>query len=157
MRLKPIQPIKITPLNQKSRSPADFRTKSQQHELMMVEIIIQNMQNNSISHEFTRNCSDIQIKLGCVVRMVVDSILSHAECEPNDHLKDAPPLISSSFSPNVTIIQLSSWSSINKKPRTPLIQCHGNYKLSRKPKNICSQKLTPQNELFLSIFVMKAS
>ena len=28
-------------------------------------------------------------KLGCVVRMVVDSILSHAECGPNDHRKDA--------------------------------------------------------------------
>ena len=30
-------------------------------------------------------------KLGCVVRMVVDSILSHAECGLNDHRKDAPP------------------------------------------------------------------
>ena len=29
-------------------------------------------------------------KLGCVVRMVVDSILPHAECGPNDHQKDAP-------------------------------------------------------------------
>ena len=31
-------------------------------------------------------------KLGCVVRMVVDSILPHTECGPNDHRKDAPPL-----------------------------------------------------------------
>ena len=30
-------------------------------------------------------------KLGCVVRMVVDSILPHAESGPNDHPKDAPP------------------------------------------------------------------
>ena len=31
-------------------------------------------------------------KLGCVVRMVIDSILLHAECGPNDHRKDAPRL-----------------------------------------------------------------
>ena len=30
-------------------------------------------------------------KLGCVVRMVVDSKLSHAEFGRNDHQKDAPP------------------------------------------------------------------
>ena len=30
-------------------------------------------------------------KLGCVVRMVVDSILPHAESGPNDHRKDALP------------------------------------------------------------------
>ena len=29
--------------------------------------------------------------LGCVVRMVVVSMLPHAECGPNDHRKDAPP------------------------------------------------------------------
>ena len=33
------------------------------------------------------------IKLGCVVRMVGDSILLHAEYGPNDHLKDAPQFI----------------------------------------------------------------
>ena len=32
-------------------------------------------------------------KLGCVVRMVVDSILLHAESGPNDHQKDAPLFI----------------------------------------------------------------
>ena len=32
-------------------------------------------------------------KLGCVVRMVVDTILSHAKCGPNDHRKDAPLFI----------------------------------------------------------------
>ena len=32
----------------------------------------------------------ISYKLGCVVRMVVDSILPHAECGPNDNRKDAP-------------------------------------------------------------------
>ena len=31
-------------------------------------------------------------KLGYVVRMVVDSILPHAKCGPNDHRKDAPPI-----------------------------------------------------------------
>ena len=30
-------------------------------------------------------------KLGCLVRMVVDSILPHAKSGPNDHRKDAPP------------------------------------------------------------------
>ena len=33
------------------------------------------------------------IKLGCVVRMVVDSILLRAEFRPNDHRKDAPRLL----------------------------------------------------------------
>ena len=33
------------------------------------------------------------IKLGCVVRMVVDSILPHAESGLNDQQKDAPPFI----------------------------------------------------------------
>ena len=33
-------------------------------------------------------------KLGCVVRMVVDFTLPHAESGPNDHRKDAPPFIS---------------------------------------------------------------
>ena len=31
-------------------------------------------------------------KMGCMVRMVVDSILPHAECGLNDHRKEAPPL-----------------------------------------------------------------
>ena len=30
-------------------------------------------------------------KLGCVVRMVVDSVLPHAESGSNAHRKDAPP------------------------------------------------------------------
>ena len=29
--------------------------------------------------------------LGCVVRMVVDSVLPHAESGSNDHRKDGPP------------------------------------------------------------------
>ena len=33
-------------------------------------------------------------KLGCVVRMVVDCILPHAESGPNDQRKDAPPFTS---------------------------------------------------------------
>ena len=33
-------------------------------------------------------------KLGCVVRMVVDFTLPHAESGPNDHRKDALPFIS---------------------------------------------------------------
>ena len=32
-----------------------------------------------------------QTKLGCVVRMVVDSILPHAKSGPNDHRQDASP------------------------------------------------------------------
>ena len=32
-------------------------------------------------------------KLGCVVRMVIDSILPHAESGPNDQRKDAPRLL----------------------------------------------------------------
>ena len=32
-------------------------------------------------------------KLGCVLRMVVDSVLRHAESGPNDHRKDTPPFI----------------------------------------------------------------
>ena len=36
------------------------------------------------------NPSALYRKLGCVVRMVVDSILLHAESGPNDHRKDAP-------------------------------------------------------------------
>ena len=32
-------------------------------------------------------------KLGCVVRMVVDTILPHAESGPNDHRKDASRLV----------------------------------------------------------------
>ena len=35
----------------------------------------------------------VSMKLGCVVRMVVDSILLHAESGPNDHRKDAPPFM----------------------------------------------------------------
>ena len=34
----------------------------------------------------------ITTKLGCVARVAVDSILSHAECGPNDKRKDAPRL-----------------------------------------------------------------
>ena len=30
-------------------------------------------------------------KLGRVMRMIVDAILTHAESGPNDHRKDAPP------------------------------------------------------------------
>ena len=33
----------------------------------------------------------ISHKLGCVVKMVVDTILPHAESGSNDHRKDAPP------------------------------------------------------------------
>ena len=32
--------------------------------------------------------------MGCVVRIVVDSMLPHTEYGPNDHRKDAPPFIS---------------------------------------------------------------
>ena len=49
----------------------------------------------SFVHFSGHNWGNLEIssshKLGCVVRMVVDSILPHAECGPNDHRKDAPP------------------------------------------------------------------
>ena len=35
----------------------------------------------------------LKYKLGCVVRMVVDSLLPNVESGPNDHRKDAPPFI----------------------------------------------------------------
>jgi len=38
----------------------------------------------------TYACHDNHDKLGCMVRIVVDSILPHAECGPNDHRKNAP-------------------------------------------------------------------
>ena len=38
-----------------------------------------------------------EYKLECVVRMIVDSILPHAESGPNDHRKDAPPVYSNSM------------------------------------------------------------
>jgi len=40
---------------------------------------------------YRRNKVSCHTKLGYVVRMVVDSILPHAECGQNDHRKDAPP------------------------------------------------------------------
>ena len=40
----------------------------------------------------TIECNSFRhIKLGCVVKMVVDSMLLHAESGPNDHRKDALP------------------------------------------------------------------
>ena len=42
---------------------------------------------------FRRTRKENYYKLGCVVRAVVDSILSHVECGPNDHRKDASPFI----------------------------------------------------------------
>ena len=47
----------------------------------------------------------VYFKLGCVVRMVVDSILPHAESGPNEHRKDAPRFINSvkaSIEQNIT-------------------------------------------------------
>ena len=46
-------------------------------------------------------------KLGCVVRMVVGSILPYAECGSNDHRKDAPPFIRKSRIRNRTTINLN--------------------------------------------------
>ena len=47
-------------------------------------------------------------KLGCVVSMVVDSILPHAECGPNDHRKDALQFSSfvQNFSSSITNVVL---------------------------------------------------
>ena len=43
--------------------------------------------NNIIGNDY------LLCKLGCVVRMIVDSLLPHAESEPNDYRKDGPPFI----------------------------------------------------------------
>ena len=53
---------------------------------------------NSSAEQFLKKLNDAQDrdqynKLGCVVRMVVDSVLPHADCGPNDNRKDAPPFI----------------------------------------------------------------
>jgi len=45
-------------------------------------------------------------KLGCVVRMVVDSILPHAEIGPNDHRKDAPSFIFKPLAKNITTTEI---------------------------------------------------
>ena len=54
---------------------------------------------NSSAEQFLKKLNDAQDrdqynKLGCVVRMVVDSVLPHAESGPNDHRKDASLFIS---------------------------------------------------------------
>ena len=48
----------------------------------------------------TKNCRiflHFGFKLGCVVRLVIDSILPHAKCGPNHHRKDAPPFTQERF------------------------------------------------------------
>ena len=57
---------------------------------------------DSMKKEFQTRFVFFNVKLGCVVRMVVDSILPHAESGPNDHRKDASPFISS-FSTNKNV------------------------------------------------------
>ena len=47
---------------------------------------------NFIRIEFVKYRIKNDSKLGCVVKMVVDSILSHAEIGPNDNRKYAPRL-----------------------------------------------------------------
>ena len=48
-----------------------------------------------IGHQYLEVVTKTNSKLAHVVRMVVDSILPHAEIGPNDHRKDAPPFITS--------------------------------------------------------------
>ena len=43
-----------------------------------------------IRRKMADNSTQSTTKLGCVVRMVVESIVPHAECGPNDQRKDAP-------------------------------------------------------------------
>ena len=57
-------------------------------------------------------CDD---KLGCVVRMAVDSILPHAESGPNDHRKDAHQF--------TEILQKLLWAK-NRIPEYRLAQAH---------------------------------
>ena len=42
---------------------------------------------------FSAKIRFLTYKLGCVVKMVVNTILPHAESGRNDHRKDAPPFI----------------------------------------------------------------
>ena len=44
-------------------------------------------------------------KLGCVVKMVVDSLLPHAECGSNDYQKDAFPFILIAWG----VVELTGW------------------------------------------------
>ena len=46
---------------------------------------------SSNRRQFDLNPIEPMTELERVVRMVVDSILPHAECGPNDHRRDAPP------------------------------------------------------------------
>ena len=50
--------------------------------------------------------------MGRVVRLVVDSILPHAECGPNDHRKDAPQFILDNWSES-----LKRYFSAKKHPK----------------------------------------
>ena len=43
-------------------------------------------------------------KQGRVVRIVVDSILPHAKCGPNDQRKDVPPFMKRPATPNYVTI-----------------------------------------------------
>ena len=55
------------------------------------------MKNSLQFHPGMRKCLATKMaianELGCVVRMVVDSMLLHAESGPNDHRKEAPRFI----------------------------------------------------------------
>ena len=55
-------------------------------------------------------------KLGCVVRMVVDSILPHAESGQNDHRKDAPPFMPSHAKKSLTSFWAFQGASRNIVP-----------------------------------------
>ena len=64
------------------------------------------LKTNDIAYTQTTSC-----KLGCVVRIVVDSLLPHAECGPNDHRKDAPPFSLRHVRPMDSSIDLYSFST----------------------------------------------
>ena len=68
---------------------------------------------NFIRIEFVKYRIKNDSKLGCVVKMVVDSILSHAESGPNDHRIDAPQFIGR-FSVRWTLFLLTLNANFSK-------------------------------------------
>ena len=59
---------------------------------LVVQNSIPYKQPKTGENDRNRSNKDTSTKLGCVVRMVIDSLLSHAASEPNDNRKDAPLL-----------------------------------------------------------------
>ena len=59
--------------------------------MALTNVHTRNLQTLFVHQEVLSYHTKKTVKLGCVVRMVVDSILPLAESGPNDHRKDALP------------------------------------------------------------------